>query len=245
MNLTDGKDSGPITGSSYSLTLANGTYSYTVATTNRTYSPSPSSGSFTVNGAPVSEIIAFSKVQYKVTFYETQLPAGPTWYVNGTGLTGHEVSPSDIVFMLSNGTYTFTVTNLSDYYTTTSHFTVTIDGSNVTETVLYYHWAYISGTLSPGNATLTINGHSVSVSSGGTFNVSVTSGTYHVVASESGYNTYYNNFTLNFGSSKNLTIDLKTVSKPSSISPFIIYGAIGAVVIVIIGAIVAVVLKRR
>lgn len=245
VNLTDGKDSGPITGSSYSLTLANGTYSYTVATTNRTYSPSPSSGSFTVNGAPVSEIIAFSKVQYKVTFYETQLPAGPTWYVNGTGLTGHEVSPSDIVFMLSNGTYTFTVTNLSDYYTTTSHFTVTIDGSNVTETVLYYHWAYISGTLSPGNATLTINGHSVSVSSGGTFNVSVTSGTYHVVASESGYNTYYNNFTLNFGSSKNLTIDLKTVSKPSSISPFIIYGAIGAVVIVIIGAIVAVVLKRR
>ena len=242
VNLSNGVDSGAITGSSYSFSLTNGTYSYTIATTDKTYEPSPSSGSFTVNGGSVSESITFSKVQYKVTFSETGLPAGTTWYVNETSLTGHEVSPSDIVFMLSNGTYTFTVTNLSDYYTTTSHFTVTIDGSNVTESVLYYHWTYITGTLSPGNATLTINGHSVSVSSGGSFNVSVTNGTYHVVASESGYNTYYNNFTLSNGALKNLTIDLKPTSKPSPIPTTELYALIGAIVAiaVIIGVILIV-----
>ena len=170
------------------------------------------------------------------------VPAGMEWYVNGTVLTGHEVSPSDIVFMVSNGTYTFTATNLSDYYTTTSRLLVTIDGSNVTESVLYYHWAYISGTLSPGNATLTINGHPVSISSGGTFNVSVPNGTYHVVASESGYNTYYNNFTLSNGALKNLTIDLKPTSKPSPIPATELYALIGAIVAiaVIIGVILIV-----
>ncbi|MEM3872780.1 MAG: hypothetical protein QXE05_09495, partial [Nitrososphaeria archaeon] len=50
VNLTNGMDSGAITGSSYSFSLTNGTYSYTIATSDHTYRPSPSSGSFTVNG---------------------------------------------------------------------------------------------------------------------------------------------------------------------------------------------------
>lgn len=185
------------------------------------------------------------QVKYPVAFHEENLPPGTVWYVNLSNGQSFSSTTSTISFNEPNGTYTFTATNLSDYYTTTSHFSVTINGKNVTETVTYYHWAYITGTLSPGNATLTINGHAVSVSSTGSFNVSVTNGTYDVVASESGYQTYYNNFTLNSGNEKNLTIYLKAVSKPSSISPLMIYGALGAAVVVVIGAAVAFFVRRK
>jgi hypothetical protein len=245
VNLSNGVDSGAITGSSYSVSLKNGTYSYTVATSDKIYEPSPSSGSFTVNGAPVSESVTFSKVLYNVTFTESGLPSGVEWYVNGTGVSEHGVSKASITFDLANGTYSFTATNLSDYYTTTVHFSVVISGSNVTETVDYYHWAYIAGKVSPTNATVTINGKAVSLTSSGSFNVSVANGTYHVVGSSSGYTSYYNNFTLNSGSSKNLTINLKPISKPSTISSTELYAIIGVVVAVVVIAGVMLAMRRR
>ena len=245
VNITNGMDSGPITGSSYSFSLTNGTYSYTIATSDHIYKPSPSSGPFTVNGAPVSESVTFSKVLYNVTFTESGLPSGVEWYVNGTGVSGHEMSPANITFNLANGTYSFTATNLSNYYTTTVHFSVVISGSNATETVDYYHWAYIAGKVTPTNATVTINGKAVSLTSSGSFNVSVANGTYHVVASSSGYTSYFNNFTLNSGSTKNLTINLKPISKPSTISSTELYTIIGVVVavVVIVGVIFG--MRRR
>ncbi|MEM3490074.1 MAG: hypothetical protein QXO75_10550, partial [Nitrososphaerota archaeon] len=42
VNITNGPDSGAITGSSYSFSLTNGTYSYTIATSDHTYRPSQS-----------------------------------------------------------------------------------------------------------------------------------------------------------------------------------------------------------
>jgi len=245
VNITGQPSSGPITGSSYSFHLINGTYPYTIQTANKVYEPSLYSGSFTVNGAPVPETVTFSKVTYTVTFTESGLPSGTTWYVNGTGVSGHDSSPTNITFTLTNGTYTFTITNLSGYYTTTSQFSVHVNGNNVTETVQYYHWAYIAGSISPGNAALTVNGNPVSVSSSGNFNVSVANGTYHVVASENGYSTYYNNFTLNNGGFKNLTIDLKSVPKPSTISSTEIYAIIGVVAAIAVIAGIVLAMRRR
>ena len=83
VNITS-HDSGAITGTSYSFSLTNGTYSYTIATADKTYSPSPNSGSLTVNGKAVSKSVAFSLVTYTVTVTETGLPTGTTWYVNIT-----------------------------------------------------------------------------------------------------------------------------------------------------------------
>ena len=190
-------------------------------------------------------IVSIYSTPHMVTFTESGLPSGTTWYVNGTGMSGHAVSPTNITFLLNNGTYTFTVTNLSNYYTTISQFTVHVNGNNVTENVQYYHWAYISGSISPSNATMTINGNSVTVSSSGHFNVSVANGTYHVVASENGYVTYYNNFTLNSGGVKNLTIVLKPVTKSSSISSIELYAIIGSVIVVALIGSVLVLLRRR
>ena len=148
-------------------------------------------------------------------------------------------------FSLKNGTYVFTETNLGRYYTTIYSFTVNVSGKKITETVDYSHWAYITGTISPNNATLTINGKAVSISSSGTFNVSVENGTYHAVASLTGYHSYYSNFTLTAGKMKNLSITLKSNSKPSTIPTAEIYAIVGAIIaiVVIVGAIAYV--KRK
>ena len=243
VNLSNGMTSGPITGSSYSFSLTNGSYSYTVATSNKIYT-SPA-GSFTVNGSPISESIAFSMVKYVVTFTETGLPSGFYWYVNGSGLSGYESSQASISFNLSNGTYSFTVTNLSSYYTTTSHFTVVINGKNVTENVNYYHWAYITGSISPANADLTVNGKTVSLTSSGSFNISVPNGTYHAVISDQGYISYYSNFTLNSGNDKNLTVSLEPIPGPSISSNTVLYTIIGAVIAITVVSSMVVMVKKR
>ncbi len=246
VNLTNGTNSGPITDSTYSFSMLNGSYSYTVATSNKAYSPEPSSGSFTVNGTPLSNFIAFSPVNYTVTFTETGLPSGFVWYVNNTGLSGHDSSQSVISFNLTNGTYSFVATNLTSYYTTTMHFSVVINGRNISEVVDYFHWAYITGTISPTNANLVINGKSFSLTSSGSYNISVPNGTYHVVISSPGYITYYSNFSLNPGNAKNLIIDLQKETSPPILSGNVMYEIVGLViVIVVIGAVVALARRRK
>ena len=247
VNLTNGMDSGPITSSSFSFSLTNGSYSYSVAISNKSYSPLPSSGSFIINGNPLSEYVIFSKVDvsYTITFTESGLPSGVYWYVNGSGLSGYESSQASISFNLSNGTYSFTVTNLSSYYTTTTHFTVVINGKNVTENVNYYHWAYITGSITPTNSNLTINGKSVYLTSSGSFNISVPNGTYHVVISCSGYISYYSNFTLNPGKDKNLTISLKHVSQPATVTSVDLYIITGAVIAVAAIGVAVMSIRRR
>ncbi|MEM0133652.1 MAG: YncE family protein [Thermoplasmatales archaeon] len=204
----------------------------------------------TNSGSGLLSIISTSSSQsslksYPVTFTESGLPSGTTWYVNETSISKHAISPNNITFSLANGTYSFIATNLSNYYTTTHHLTVTVNGNSIKETVDYYQLAYITGTISPINATLTINGNAVSISSTGTFYVSVTSGTYDIVASDSGYHSYYNNFTLNQGNTKNLAISLKAVSKTSGISSTEIYAIIGAIMAIVIIAGVVMAIRRR
>lgn len=244
VNLSNGQSFSSTTGT-LSISEPNGTYSYTIATSDKIYSLSTPLFPFTVNGVAVSKGITFSEVQYTAIFAESGLPSGTEWYINGTGLLGHEASPTNTTFSLANGTYTFTVTNLSSYYATRSHFTVTVNGNNVTETVDYLHWLYITGTISPNSVSLTINGQAVAISPSGSFNVSVANGSYDLVASESGYHSYYNNFTLNHGSTKNLTISLKAVSKPSRISSTEIYAIIGAIMAIVVIAGVVMAIRRR
>ncbi len=222
--------------------VPNGSYAFNVSSV-YAYAVAPASGEILVNGSDVNEKIIFAPTEYSIIFKEEGLPSGTTWYVNlSNGMTSGPITGNSYSLNLTNGTYAFTMTNLSSYYTTTSHITVTVDGKTLTETVQYYHWAYITGTISPSNATLMINGNHVSLSSSGLFNVSVANGTYHLVASENGHATYYSNFTLNPAGIKNLAIDLKTVSKPSSFP--ISYIAVIAVVVLVIAAVSAVAVLR-
>ncbi|MEM4104740.1 MAG: hypothetical protein QXF80_07085 [Thermoplasmatales archaeon] len=158
VNLSDGIDSGAITGTSYSFSLPNGTYSYTITTIDKTFSPSPSSGSFTVNGAAVSESVTFMEVVYSVTFTETGLTAGSTWSVT-LGTTTQSSNTSTITFTEPNGSYSYSISGISGYRANAYRGTVMINGSSVSISVVWSIITYpiiISETGIPNGTTWTV-----------------------------------------------------------------------------------------
>jgi hypothetical protein len=123
---------------------SNGTFvSYTVGVF-QGYTASPSGGNFTINGAPFSQLITFSRVTYSVSFTESGLPVGDEWYVNitsGPSLSGTGATTT-LSTNLANGTYTYTVaTNDKTYAPSyTPHFTV--NGAPVSESVTFAPFTY-------------------------------------------------------------------------------------------------------
>jgi len=173
VNITGQPSSGPISSSTttYSLSLPNGSYSYTVSTGNKEYRPSYT-GSFTVNGAPVSQSIGFSKVTYKVTFTESGLPSGVRWYVNITGLPAmYNPSPEYMDTYIANGTYSFTVSSIDNAYEPSpSSGTFTVSGKNVAIGIDFIPVTYTvtfteSGLPSGATWNVTLNGAKSSSSS--------------------------------------------------------------------------------
>ncbi|MHB1708776.1 MAG: protease pro-enzyme activation domain-containing protein [Thermoplasmataceae archaeon] len=320
VNITGESGSGPITSGSYTVSLTNGSYSFTTSTSDKVLQPSSTSGTFVVNGAPVSEPILFTAVVYTVAFTESGLPSGTAWYVNITGQSSRESSSHSLSFELqngsysytvatankdykastrygsfpvdggdvsrnseflpvlynvslvevnlptgtswtaslngssqsttsrgmnfseTNGTYTFSISNLTDYYASDYLVSATVHGDNVTEGVDFLHYAYITGTLSPGNALLTVNGKSVPTV-GGKFNISVAAGNYTIRASLQGYNPYSTNISLLNSQVKDLNITLASSSTPIPAGEE--YGIIGGVVIAILGVGIYFVIRNR
>ena len=145
LNISNGVNSGPLTGVSYILYLANGTYSYTASTTNKTWAPSPSSGSFTVCG-PITYSIYFYPVESPVLFKESGLPYGATWYVNLTSpcwdggvLFSRAICAGNFFLRdVINGTYTFTVsTSNKSLYPSPASGSFIMDGSCVVESISF------------------------------------------------------------------------------------------------------------
>ncbi len=245
VNITGRNTSGPIlSGNSFEVKLINGTYTYSIGSIDKFYS-SPAS-SFVVKGNTYSTVnISFTEVKYTVTFTESGLSAGVVWYLNGTGISKQALSPAVITLNLTNGTYSFTISNLASYYAVTPSLSVKINGRNATESIDYEHWNYINAKVTPADSLVTINGTTVSLSSSGTFNLTLKDGTYSLVVSSSGYKTYYNNFTLNSGSINNLTINLVSLSSSASSSNIDIYATGGLIIAVIaIAAVIAIIRKR-
>ena len=133
MNLSNGMKSGAITGTSYAFHLTNGTYSYTVAAADKIYAPSPSSGSFTVNGASVSESVTFSEV-YTVTFTESGLPSGTSWSVTINGITESSANGT-ITFTLPNGNYSYSTILPSGYSSVNERGNVSVSSASLSVTV--------------------------------------------------------------------------------------------------------------
>ena len=126
VNISNGIDSGAISGTSYSIYLANGSYSYNVQTSNKIYEPSYIN-SFTVNGNTVSHAITFFPVTFKVTFTETGLLTGSDWYVNITGHDSGAITGSTYSFSLTNGTYAYTIGTNNTNYNAIGN-TITVNG---------------------------------------------------------------------------------------------------------------------
>ncbi len=157
--------------------LPNGSYAFVVDNTSNgssAYSAAPASGTFAVNGSAVSESVAFSLVHdYTLSFTESGLPAGTLWSVELSGAYGygpHGYGPAcppgnystnaTIAFTLPNGTYGFSVGNVSTstilYVADPAAGNVTVNGSNVVVNVEFtpealYNLTFVESGLPSGS----------------------------------------------------------------------------------------------
>ncbi len=97
----------PGIGSPIVLNLPNNTYSFTIACQDKRWEPVQASGTFTVNGLPITVSIQFVELNTSVTFTASGLPAGMPWWVNLTGRLSANSTTASIVYQLPNGTYNF------------------------------------------------------------------------------------------------------------------------------------------
>ncbi len=134
VNLTYGLKSGPINKTFYSVLLANGTYSYNIGTTNKTLHANASS--ITVNGNNTTHKISFLRVSYTVTFTESGLSKGIHWNMTFNGATSSS-NGTTITFSIVNGTYSYTVSNVSGYSITNGSGTFSVNGANVAKIIKF------------------------------------------------------------------------------------------------------------
>ena len=79
----------------------NGTYTFTYQTSDKRYSGG--TGTFTVNGASVTEDVTFSVVLYYLNFTDINKPKAVEWGVNVSGTI--KIGYGNLSFQLTNGTY--------------------------------------------------------------------------------------------------------------------------------------------
>ncbi len=130
------------TATSIEYSLPNGSYSYKIASSNRDYAPTNYSGSFDVSGAAVTVNETFIAYEFSVVFRETGLATLTLWSVTFNGKQYSQWSNNSTTITiphLFNGTYTYTVSQISGYTETSgppqSPFNVT--GKNVTVPIYY------------------------------------------------------------------------------------------------------------
>lgn len=133
-------DETTLTSTSNEITFdpVNGTYSYTISMVPG-YSAPEYAGTVTVSGNDVSVQAEFSVVTYAVSFLSNGLPSGITWFVNLSSGDSYSATGSTISLDLPNGTYTYTVDDVSDYNTTTASGQFTISGHSPNDIVIVFN----------------------------------------------------------------------------------------------------------
>ncbi len=133
VNLTGG---GSFSSTSASIVFyePNGTYDYSIGSANTSFEAP--GGSFTVNGATVSESVTFTLVTYAVLFTETGMPVGATWWVNLTNGQSFSSLTTAIAFVEPNGTYFYSIgTTAKKFDAPPGSFT--IDGAGTAKSVTF------------------------------------------------------------------------------------------------------------
>ncbi len=184
----------PLSSTSGTITvqLDNGTYTFTVSSVNSRYETA-SSGSFTVNGAGFARTVTFAPVLYTVTFTESTLPAGTTWYVNITGLPYLSSTSGTITARLQNGTYSYTISTLDKKYEASPRTgSLTVSGSassvSVTFKAVTYKVTFTESNLPAGTEWyLNFTGGASHHTTGTSISVSLQNGTYSYTLSTNGY----------------------------------------------------------
>ena len=161
-------------------------------------------------GVPEKEIIQ----TYNVTFKETGLAVGATWYVNvtegnGTTYSSPAIKGSSYTMALPyDETYTY-VPSATDYVGMKGMFRVNEKPENVS--VMFMKDAHLELKVAPANALVSINGINVTLSSG-MFSGYYPEGNYYITISMAGYSPYSNIVHLSFNKTYSYNITLKSVT---------------------------------
>ena len=245
VNITGQLPSGPITYSSYSMSITNGTYNFTITTSDKIYKVSFANTSFRVNGSSVSEAITFSEVTYKVTFSEAGLISGTSWSVTLNNLSRSSTN-STITFTETNGSYEYTVRSIENYILSLPSGNANVDGNNVTISTTFsptkttpskYTITFTESGLPSGTSwAITFNGSTQS-SSTNTISFTIQNGTYtFTVGAISGYKTSSSGSIVVNGANIKETIFFNTTSNSSSnstsggLSSVEIYAVVGSII---------------
>ena len=111
------------------FSAANGVYPYTVAPIPG-YHADLYAGNVTVAGLDQTIVIHWTRITYNVTFVESGLPSGTSWSVTLNGSQESAVA-STLLFVVSNGSYPFTVAPISGYTPNVTSGKVVVNGSDV------------------------------------------------------------------------------------------------------------------
>ena len=155
----------PANGTIDTFSVFNGSYPFKVDPP-ANYTALPSSGTLSVQGAPVSDNVTFQHFlphEYPVTVQAAGLPTNSTWGVSidGTSLHGNGTS---FLLQLANGSYPYTVITPSGYRAQPSSGTLLVSGSS----------AFLNVTFSVGPAPLyTVTFSESGLPSGTDWNVSL------------------------------------------------------------------------
>jgi DNA-binding beta-propeller fold protein YncE len=125
------------------FTEPNGSYPFTVGLS-AAYTASPGSGTVNVSGKSVNETITFSSVcyglscpgKYLVVFTASGLPSGTMWSltINGSIVSG---TTSVLTTRLQNGTYPFSVGQVTGYSVNPRTGSVTVSGSGLNKNITF------------------------------------------------------------------------------------------------------------
>lgn len=130
------------------------------------YSAQPAVGTFNVTGPQSKPIsIGWTRVIYHLTFTESGLPSGTSWTVSLGPYGASSSTFSSISLPVPNGTFTYSVLNLSGYSPQPSTGTVTVHGSNPSTIYIVFYPTYDvtfleSGLTTGTNWSVTLGGNS-------------------------------------------------------------------------------------
>ncbi len=177
-----------ISNSSYSLLVQPGSYTYVASSAGYV----SVSGTATVVSSSVYMNIPFkAQPKYLVTFNETGLPYGTPWTVilNGQNMSSNT---SSVTFYMYNGTFDYSIMQVSGYHSVPVNGIVTVNGGSVSVSINWYTVNYTvtfsaSGLASGVTWGMSINGI-MHTSSTNTITVNLPNGTYsYSLITVSGY----------------------------------------------------------
>lgn len=220
----------------------NGTYAWTVAAL-AGYRANLSSGSAQLLGADRTLDLGFTVVGYPATFEEAGLPSGTSWSVTAGGVSNRSAT-SEIVVTVPNGTIPYSIANVPGWRITAGAYsgtltvhaapppTVSVGFSQSTYAISFSEIGLPSG----GRWSVTLNGSTES-SSGGAIGFDLANGSYsYTVGPPAGYLATPANGTIALdGAPQAVAVSLSaTPNTTGGLSAYLVWGAAGAGVAVVV-----------